>query len=204
MSDFADLAALTIHDVKNRLALVAARAEAGGDAETLRGVLEAAAALTDLLAWYKSEKGGLRVDIDARVPTDLVEELLCGLRRQTSLALIGSVTAAPDLAFYDESLVRMVLLDALYNAVRHARSSVTLTAEESGDWLSFIVRDDGPGYPETVLAEPIAMQPISRQGTGIGLHLAGRIAALHENKGLVGHVELANDQGAVFALRLPK
>ena len=49
--DFADRAALTIHDVKNRLTLVAQRAEAAGDAATLREMLEAAAALSALLAW---------------------------------------------------------------------------------------------------------------------------------------------------------
>ena len=203
MSQFADLAALTIHDVKNRLALVAARAEANGDAETLRGVLEAAAQLTDLLAWYRAEHDRLRVDIDARVPADLIEELSASLRRQTALEIVAESEAAPELAFYDETLVRMVVLDALYNAVRHARSRIVLRAGSDNGWLVFAVADDGPGYPPAILAEPVAMQPITRQGTGLGLHLAARIAALHENQGQTGRIELNNDGGAVFRLFLP-
>lgn len=201
---FADLAALTIHDVKNRLALVAARAEATGDAEVLRGVLESAAALSRLLAWYKSEHGGLNLDVDARVPADLITELAAEIGHQTALTVRGDAASAPQLAFYDEALVRMVLLNALYNALRHARTGIELSAREAGDWVVFAVRDDGPGYPEAVLREPLAMQPITRHGTGIGLHLASRIAALHANAGLAGRVELTNDGGAVFQLFLPK
>ena len=112
--EFADLAAFTIHDAKNRLALVATRAEANGDAEILRGILEAAASLTRLLTYYKAEKGSLGVDIDARVPADLVNELVSDISKQTGLTITADLSAAPTLWFYDEALVRMVLLNALY------------------------------------------------------------------------------------------
>jgi len=69
---FVDLAALTVHGVKNRLAILAARAEARGDRETLRDALEAAATLSRLLACYKAEKGQLAADIGACTPVDLV------------------------------------------------------------------------------------------------------------------------------------
>ena len=54
MMDFGDLAAFTLHDVKNRLAVLASRAEAKGDGETVHAVLEVAGTLTRLLAWYKA------------------------------------------------------------------------------------------------------------------------------------------------------
>jgi len=202
--DFADLAAFTIHDAKNRLALVATRAEANGDAETLRGLLESAASLTRLLAYYKAEKGSLGAEIDARVPADLVNELIVDLRKQSALNISADLSAAPTLWFYDEALVRMVLLNALYNALRFAEKNVRLKAVDRKHWLELIVSDDGPGYPPEMLGLAHEVQPVSRAGTGIGLHLARQVAALHTNAGRSGEIELSNDGGAVFSLRLPK
>lgn len=204
--EFVDLAALTIHDVKNRLAILASRAEARGDGETLHEVLEAAATLTRLLLFYKSEKGRLDADIDARVPADLLAELAAEIGRQTALTVDVDAAAAPTLWFYDESLVRLVLVDALYNAMRYARQRIVLGAAERDGWLCFSVRDDGPGFPDTLLgaAGTFDMQPVSGEGTGLGLHLASRVAALHENGGQRGRLELANDGGALFTLFLPR
>lgn len=202
--EFADLAAFTIHDVKNRLAVLASRAESKGDPEMLHGALEAAASLTRLLAWYKAEKGSLGIEIDARVPADLLEELAAETGRQTTLTVTADSSLAPTLWFYDESLIRMVLLSAMYNAMRHAQQRITLSAHVNNDWLEFIVRDDGDGFSPEMLGQPVDMQPLSRHGTGLGLHLAGHVAAMHENNGQRGSIELSNDQGAVFLLRLPR
>jgi signal transduction histidine kinase len=45
---------------------------------------------------------------------------------------------------------------------------------------------------------------LSREGVGIGLYLAHKVAALHTNHGLVGSIALRNEHGAVFCLRLPR
>jgi signal transduction histidine kinase len=202
--DFADLAAITIHDVKNRLALLANRADERGDADTVRGAMEAALTLTRLLTYYKAEKGQLSADIDAHVPTDLLEELVAEASRETSLSLRLDAAEAATLWFYDEALVRLVLRDALYNAMRHSTSTVTLQACIRGDYLEFGVLDDGPGFPEGLLGQPRAMQALSRDGTGLGLYLAGCVAKLHDSDGREGSVELRNEGGAVFCLRLPR
>lgn len=201
--NFDELAAFTIHDVKNRLTVLATRAEARGDSETLHGVLEAATTLTGLLVCHRAENGTLDIAIDARTPSDVLHELAAEVGRQTSLSLRVEADGAPTLWFYDESLVRMVLLQAVYNALRYARREVRLGAREREGWLEFSVRDDGPGYPETVLDAPRAAQAVSRDGTGLGLFLADRVAVLHSNGGRQGHIELANDVGAVFMLLLP-
>lgn len=202
--NFKEVAALTLHDVKNRLVVLAGRAEAKGDSETLRGVLEAAATLTELLAFYKADEGRLALNIDAHTPADVLTELHQEMTRQTQVRIRSELGEAPTLWFYDESLVRMVLLDALYNALRHARQEVVLAARLADDWLEFSVRDDGPGYPANLLGRQRPMQPVSREGTGLGLHLAGRIAAFHANGGQEGYVELSNEGGAVFRLCLPR
>lgn len=202
--NFDELAAVTIHDVKNRLTVLASRADVRGDGETLQGVLEAAATLTRLLACYKADAGNLHVNIDACAPADVVNELIQEIRKQTALSVSADLEGAPILWFYDESLVRMVLLDALYNALRHARQEVSMAVRAVDGWLEFSVRDDGPGYPEALLGRQLAMQALSSEGTGLGLHLAGRVAAFHANAGQQGYVALDNEDGAVFRLRLPK
>lgn len=202
--DFADLAAFTIHDAKNRLALVATRAEANGDAETLRGILESSASLTRLLAYYKAEKESLGAEIDARVPADLVNELTLDIDKQTTLTVNSDLSAAPPLWFYDENLVRMVLLNALYNALRFAQKNIVISAVDRNEWLEFSIADDGAGFPPEQLGEQQNMQPVSRDGTGLGLYLAQRVAALHRNAGRTGRIELNNEGGAVFRLLLPQ
>ena len=201
---FATLAALTIHDVKNRLAAMAARAEARGDSETLRDALTAAGDLSRLLACYKVDAGLLQPDIDTRCPADLVDELVAETRPLTRLEIAGDCGLAPPAWYYDESLIRMVLANALHNALRFARTRITVSARQTDDWLEFRIADDGPGYPADMLANPTAAAPISDDGVGIGLHLARHVAALHENHGIRGVITLENEPGAVFSLKLPR
>jgi K+-sensing histidine kinase KdpD len=203
MTNFDDIAAFTIHDVKNRLAQLAARAEARGDAETRHSAFAAAAQLTRLLVYYRSESGTLRPDIDAHAPQELVEDVARDAARSASMRIEYDAQAAAPLAFYDEALVRMVLAHAVDNAVRFARTRIAVAAVGMDAWIEFAVRDDGEGYSESVLAAANALSPVSRDGTGLGLQLAARIAALHEHRGRRGQVRLANDGGAVFTLSLP-
>jgi len=79
---FSEIAALTLHDVKNRLAQLAGRAEAAGDVETMRDAIAAADALTRLLVYYRAEIGSLGLNIDAHAPADLAAELLDGATEQ--------------------------------------------------------------------------------------------------------------------------
>lgn len=202
--NFAEIAALTIHDVKNSLAQLAGQAEARGDAPTLRTALHASEALTRLLVFYKSESNILSLAVDAHAPADLIAELAAEAQGFATMAIRVESAAAPALWFYDETLVRMLLSNALNNALRYARSQITISATQADGFLELAVRDDGDGYPESVLADSGASAAITRDGTGLGLYLAQKIARLHENAGVQGSVGLANQNGAHFLLRLPK
>lgn len=202
---FAEIAALTLHDVKNRLAQLAGRAEAAGDVETTRDAIAAADALTRLLVYYRAEIGSLGLNIDAHAPAELAAELLDGRAAGDTCSVQLDCSRAPTLWFYDEALVRLVLANAVQNAGRHARTQVRIEVAERDDWLEFIVRDDGQGYPDAVLNDPIgAATHVSRDGTGLGLRLGRRIAEMHENAGARGQIRLANEDGAVFRLILPR
>lgn len=204
MKDFPALAALTIHDVKNRLNLLVQHAERKGDTESLRLAMEAAATLTRLLQAYKAGTGQLRAQVDAHAPADVVAELAAEFRAQSALRLDLELAAAPVLAYYDEALVRLVLQDVLYNAMRHARAAVRISVRTVDGDLEFLVADDGPGYPPAMLGAPAMAMPAEGGGTGLGLFLAQHVAQLHANAARHGEVSLGNDAGAVFRLRLPQ
>ena len=203
---FEAFAALTIHDVKNRLATLAGRAEARGDNETLREALDAAARLTALLVCYRAERGWQGADIDAHIPEDLLDELAAQAARMSATPVRTEAGPLDGLFFYDETLVRMTLENALQNALRHARSEVLLGVHADEQWLDFTVEDDGEGYPADLLAGAGQPAALSGQGTGLGLHLARLVAGLHAHAGKEARVELTNREqgGARFSLRLPR
>lgn len=200
---FATLAAITIHDVKNRLAALAGRAEARGDTETLAVALETAGALTRLLAFYRAETQTLILDIDAHAPGDLAADLVREQAGPVRCPVECRLADAPTLWFYDQALIRMVLANALQNARRFASTRIVVAVAERDAWLEFVIRDDGPGFPAAVL-DDVAAAPITREGTGLGLQLAERVAALHQNAGRRGELCVTNDGGGVFTLRLPR
>lgn len=206
---FADYAALTIHEVKNRLAALAARADSRGDRETVREALAAAHALTALLACYKAENGWLGVDIGAHVPAEMVAELVGELAGSAEpgggVEVVAAADAPDSVFFYDDALVRLVLGTAIHNARRSAAQRVVVGASADERWLKFTVSDDGPGYPAELLDAPV-LEPgsVSDHGTGLGLALARQVAALHDHGGRHGGVVLENRNGAHFTLRLPR
>ena len=200
---FAEIAALTIHDVKNSLAQLAGQAEARGDIATLRTALNASEALTRLLIFYKSESNILRLAIDAHVPADLIMELVAEHKNLSAVSIIVDDATAPTLWHFDKTLVRMLLANAIHNALRFTQTLITISAREMNGFLEFEVRDDGAGYPESVLADDHVSATITPDGTGLGLRLAKRVAQMHENAGQHGEIRLSNDHGAVFVLRLP-
>lgn len=200
---FAEIAALTIHDVKNSLAQLAGQAEARGDAATLQIALNASEALTRLLVFYKSESNILKLAVEAHTPDDLITELVAEHKGLNAVSIIVNDDPALALWHYDKTLVHMLLANAIHNAQRFTQTSITISAREIDGFLEFEVRDDGAGYPENVLTDDDASATISQEGTGLGLRLSRRVAQMHENAGQRGEIRIFNDHGAVFVLRLP-
>ncbi|MDP2793418.1 MAG: HAMP domain-containing sensor histidine kinase [Sulfurisoma sp.] len=206
--------AAAIHDAKNSLnALGAWLDEAGREcpspalhqAQTLAARLSAQ--LVELLVLYRAGEGTLRLAIDDHDVADFLADTMAELELTDHRDIAftcdpGTGTAIGHWAF-DAYLVRFALLDALRNALRHARSRVALTvALEPGGGMRFTVTDDGTGFPGDVLDGGVGeMAPGS---SGLGIAFARLIAARHATPGgRHGHVELANANGASFSLVLP-
>lgn len=208
MSDsFADIAALSIHDVKNNLAQLAADAEARGDTKSQQLAKQASETLTGLLCFYRSETHSLHVQIDAQDPQELIADLLHDqqgrIHGRPDLNLEVRLEQAPGLAFYDKTLVQMVLANGLQNALRYARSQITLSVIAHPDHLEICIHDDGEGYPASMLDNKTVDGMVTSEGTGLGLRLARSVVALHTNEGRHGEIRLSNDGGAKFQLLLP-
>jgi K+-sensing histidine kinase KdpD len=220
--DFTDIAALTIHDVKNNLAQLASEAESRGDLKSMRVAMEASGTLSGLLCFYKSETHNLHVQIEAEDPTELLVDLIAAFGSnhlaKSSVTIIQDTSQAPGIWFYDKTLIQMVLANALQNALRYARHQITVTVADVFGQLMFQIQDDGDGYPQAVLDNLDSHSPVTRHGTGLGLRLAQRVMALHQNQGKSGSIRLSNrmnntnsldithnakNNGACFQLFLP-
>jgi len=172
--------------------------------------------IDDLLDFSKIEAG--KVDLNAlefslRAELDDTLRALAIHARDKGLQLTGSVAAdVPDDLVGDAVRLRQVLINLVENAVKftaHGEVSVrvdmseSLAAEREVE-LRFAVRDSGIGIPrdkQAVIFQAFAQQDTSttRQygGTGLGLTIAARLAALMAG-GIVVTSELG--QGSTFTL----
>jgi two-component system sensor histidine kinase KdpD len=95
--------------------------------------------------------------------------------------------------------IERALAELLDNAVRHARTTVQVTADVDGEQLRVRIADDGPGLPRGGLEAFAPPQELAPR-VGFGLWLVEQIAiGLH---GSVG-VERTGDDGTVMCLRIP-
>ncbi|MDE0805090.1 MAG: HAMP domain-containing sensor histidine kinase, partial [Acidimicrobiales bacterium] len=87
---------------------------------------------------------------------------------------------------------------------RFASTTIAVNVRRRGDWMTMTVADDGPGFPERVLAQPfdrfVRADP-TRAGTGLGLAIVASTA-----RAAGGDVALGNGEalgGAWVTITLP-
>lgn len=194
-----------IHNARNRLTVIMDRLGETETAAVQAAVGQLASALA-LLRLEDPETSVRREEVDLELFfSDLMGEVACLAPRHLTTSGAGDFSASPfnNCWTFDSQLVRLVVVDALANAWRHARREVRLTASCHDGELHFVVQDDGPGFPAAWLDGATATpQP---RGTGHGLDLARHVAGMHESGGRRGHVRLAKGDlgGAAFSLILP-
>ncbi|GAB1392247.1 ATP-binding protein [Rhodocyclaceae bacterium] len=206
------LVAAAIHDAKNALqALDTQLAElqrrpTNADFSAARATTSRIAGqLAELLTLYRAQGGQLRLAIDDHDLHDFIDDLLTELGPLPGSIRLdvdrGAALTLGNWAF-DAYLVKLALLDALRNALRQARTHVSLTLQAAPQGgIYFEVTDDGPGFPAAILD---GERTASSEGTGLGLGFARLIAERHATPaGQHGHVALTNRPGASFTLTLP-
>ena len=206
-----DLNIAVLHDVKNQLAELSSRLRRRGDAPVeMEIALNASRRLSEMLLMDRDDHDRLWVNADSVNPGDFLEILASEYQELfPQLDIVVASEQAPAFAFFDAALISMALGNALHNACRHAKARVRLEALSQGSMLVLQVCDDGPGFPESVLSSCGALpSAVNRTGTGLGLYLANRIAAMHKLDAQHGHIELSNagngqSSGGLFRMILP-
>lgn len=140
----------------------------------------------------------------SRVPLNqLLEEVLEVLApviREKGLKM--NLPEQPDLALWgDGEKLRRLFLNLLGNAVRYARTAVTLRLERTEKTLGIFIEDDGPGFPPNLLPL-LGERFVKGEGghTGLGLAIARAIIEGHG-----GELKLGNraEGGTQVYFRLP-
>lgn len=112
--------------------------------------------------------------------------------------------AEPDLLVVgNEPALTGALLNLVHNAIQMKQigAQITLSCDYSGNRISLIVQDNGPGIPESKIKQ--IFEPFfttKSQGTGLGLAVVSSVAKAHG-----GEVSVSNVQqgGARFEINLP-
>lgn len=201
------LVATVVHDLKNAIASLTsstgdiAQRSVGSDLETDTGRLHATTValsqrLVGFLTLYRSSETGLRAQLRDNSPQDFLNEVAAGLVLPPETVKVKTITHEPSAPFwyFDDYLTRMALEAAIHNALRFARTEVTLSCSVRDGFLVYSVADDGLGLGSD--AAP---------STGLGTALCQAIAQAHANGTRKGKVTLCNrpEGGALFELWLP-
>lgn len=155
------------------------------------------------LTLYGARTEGLTPHCEDESPQALLEALQhvwsakLKVDEQALSIRIASPQRAPAFWYFDHRLVRLALDAAIHNAVRFARTQVTLDVFEDNGWLIWHVLDDGEGLGSE--------DPEKDSATGLGTALSEAVANAHRSQGRTGRIGLksAPDQGTEFTMALP-
>jgi signal transduction histidine kinase len=204
------------HELRSPLARIRAQLEvdaahpATADPDATRAsVLDETARLQrlvdDLLLLARGDAGALDPVRAGPVDLDDVVERLAAERRGLP-PTIDTRRVRPVQVRGEEAQLRRAIANVLDNAVRHARSTVTVTLVERGGQAVLSVADDGPGIPaeqrERVFERFTRLDDARSAdgGAGLGLAIARDIAVRHGG-GLA--VDCSATSGAVLVFTLP-
>jgi two-component system, NtrC family, sensor histidine kinase HydH len=209
LASLGEMAGVVAHEIRNPLAsmkghaqLLAERLEPGSaEHDKAQRLVREAVRLedltSDLLGFIRSKQLERRTVDPRQVLAEAAAEV-------APERVVADLDGGPSRWSLDPVLTKQVLINLLQNAVEASPDSAPAEAralEERGD-LVFEVRDRGPGIPageEQRIFEPFYTTRL--HGTGLGLAVARRIAALHG-----GDIATHNHPGggAVFRVRLPR
>ncbi|RDH42041.1 sensor histidine kinase [Zooshikella ganghwensis] len=223
--DFSLVLAATVHDMKNSLGMLLGSIEETVEQfppETQQqaqhyALLHYEASrvnndLIQLLGLYRLDQNQLLLQIEEHFVMDLLEEQT--LRNKIlfdARNIILEVDCPPHLSwYYDRDLVACVINNVLVNTLRYTNDQIKITAQATHE-LTIEIADNGPGYPDHMLIDPLhyhSQKSINTHtgSTHLGLYFSQRIAQLHTQEKSTGYIQLENNSelgGGVFKLVLP-
>lgn len=167
--------------------------------------------LVQVLTLYRINESRYTPNIAENDASDVLEE--CLLDNEGLLALKGidiEMDCEEDLqGFFDHDLVSGLISSVINNAYKYARSRIQIGAARENGYLTLYVKDDGKGFPPSMLHEQGQDTPavsFKSGSTGLGLYFAATIAGLHRHDNRQGFFTTGNDGidgGGCFTLYLP-
>lgn len=223
VADFSFMLASSVHDMKNSLGMLLNTLD-----ETMRemppktpvqqsryATLQYEASringeLIQLLSLYRMNLQSMPVHVEENYVRDVIDEQLA---RNDMLFVSRRLNVQFEcdenlMWYFDNELVAGVLHNVLVNCARYTRGKLLIRAwVENGLYVE--IADDGQGYPEMMLSQPVNLQAgvsFESGSTNLGLYFAQTVASLHKTKTASGSITLANGGelgGGVFTLFLP-
>jgi two-component system, OmpR family, sensor kinase len=171
----------------------------------LRSSAEMAETLDALLAGARADARPRPGIADAEHTAAVVAERFRPIAAERGVRIDVAANGGRLLAGVDPELLERLLQPLVDNACRYAESAVTIGVGREGGRVVYEIADDGPGVRDDErerIFEPAVRGSAGtalREGTGLGLALARRLA-----RAAGGSVEaLERDAGACFAVRVP-
>jgi signal transduction histidine kinase len=206
-----EFAADAAHRLRSPLATIAAVAQAarpeapdrlGQDFDTItQAAMDASQTVGELLTLARPATSQLlqREPVDVAVLAKNVSKEFEARAAQRGLSIANRAQSA--IVNGDERRLRELLRTLLENALRHARSAITVDSHRNGRTVDLLISNDGDAV-ETAYRERIFERAFSGdgQGSGLGLAVVRWIARAHEGDAFVRDDEHG---GAQFVVRLP-
>jgi two-component system sensor histidine kinase SenX3 len=225
-TEFTDLIASSVHDMKNSVGMILSSLEDIG--ESCDGEMTCQCSkeqifllqyeakrvnrnLMQLLTLYRLGSGHYGLAIDEWMVNELLQEAFLLNKPLLTLHNINLAIDCPDdmRVYCDRSLILGLLDNIITNALRYSHGKLLVRAEESNNFVNICIEDDGAGYPNAMLegiADNVTKIDFQTGSTGIGLYFSQKIAALHKNGDHKGTISIRNGGslgGAVFEVKLP-
>ncbi len=168
--------------------------------------------LENLLAWAKSQSGGLKVHPEHFTIKDLLAEVTESMELRFAnkkIRLVNTVSENSEV-YADRNMVMSVLSNLISNAVKFTpqQGTITLRAVSEKKRIKISVEDNGIGIaPENIgklfrIDENYTRKGTEKEaGSGLGLILCKEF--VEKNMGTIG-VESQANKGSVFTFTLPK
>jgi signal transduction histidine kinase len=186
------------------------------DLEIVRSSSEHLLALiTDLLDLQRIEAGRVALALEDEDLRAVVDATIASIRPLVAdgVELVADTSGMTDpIVWCDRTRIRQVLLNVLGNAVKFTESGrVELIVRDHDDGVELVVRDTGPGIPESDQRRifdsffqsqaALGRTPDRREGAGLGLAITRMLVELHG-----GTVFLASElgHGTTVTIHLPR
>jgi signal transduction histidine kinase len=205
------------HELRTPLSRMRAQAQLALDDEpagdqraawtaVLRSIDDMAQTLDALLAGARADARPRPGLADARQAAEVVADRFRPIAAERGVRIAVEAADGPLRAGVDSELLERLLQPLVDNACRYAETTVTIAVGRERVSIVYEIADDGPGVRDEErerIFEPAVRGSAGtalREGTGLGLALARRLA-----RAAGGSVEaLERDDGACFAVRVPR